>query len=92
MDATEIESNTSVKYMAKVRHATIIITPDEDNKMQCITGDVSAFEIVDALQVLSKHFATVLVEEAIKAVGNNPKAQEKWLDDQRRRLENRNQN
>lgn len=44
------------------------------------TGDVHPIVMVNALQMLSKHFARELVAMAEKEVGKNPKLQEQWLD------------
>lgn len=44
------------------------------------TGDVHPIVMVNALQMLSKHFARELVKMAEKEVGKNQKLQEQWLD------------
>lgn len=72
----------------KQRTCTITITPDNPTQANVETGEVSAIEILEALKTLSKHFAQVLVEEARKHVGDDPAAQEKWLDSMRQNPKN----
>lgn len=61
-----------------------IITIPEDGGLgtgpQVDTNGVNPITILNALKVIQKHFSQKLVREAQKAVGNDPKAVEKYLD------------
>lgn len=71
-----------------MRKAVITITPDDPhNQIDCQTGKVSKIEIIESLQALIKGLAQQMVEEARQQVGDDPKAQEKWLDLQRQKPE-----
>jgi hypothetical protein len=58
----------------------IINIPENLEGIKCDTNNVHPVVIVNALSILSKHFARELVKMAKKEVGNNPKLQEQWLD------------
>lgn len=56
-----------------------IIIPENGNNFNVETNGVNPITIINAMKVLTKHFARELVKEAEKAVGDNPKAQEQYL-------------
>lgn len=62
------------------RKATVTIQPDSDTKVDIQTGNVSDLEMYMYLRDMTKHFATVLCEEASEVVGENPEEQIKYLD------------
>jgi len=62
-----------------MKKATIVI-PEEINGMDCQTDDIHPIILINALNMLLKHFARELIAEAKKNVGNNPKLQEQYLD------------
>lgn len=67
----------------KDRHIStpaVITIPIGITGMDCQTNDVHPIVMVNALQMLSKHFARELVELAKKEVGDNPKLQEQYFD------------
>lgn len=58
----------------------VILIPETGNDFSVDTNEVNVITIVNALQVLQKHLCQLLVEQAKKAVGNDPRAQERYLD------------
>lgn len=62
-----------------MKPATVTIPPDIQGT-DCQTNDVHPIVMVNALQILSKHFARELVKMAEKEVGKNPKLQEQYFD------------
>lgn len=58
----------------------IITIPPGIEGMDCQTNGMHPIVIVNALNVLSQHFARQLVAMAEKEVGKNKKLQEQWLD------------
>lgn len=65
-----------------MKKEAIIKIPDGIDGMDVQTNHVHPIVIVNALEMLQKHFARVLVSMAEVAVGKNAKAQERWLDEQ----------
>lgn len=66
--------------MSDGRQSARVIIPVDLEGIDVKTGDVHPIVMVNALQMLSKHFARELVAMAKKEVGNNPKLQEQWMD------------
>jgi hypothetical protein len=62
------------------RQSARIIIPVDIHGVDVKTGDVHPIVMVNALQMLSKHFARELVAMAEKEVGENPKLQEQYFD------------
>lgn len=63
------------------RKATIILTPDNPEKrMDVQIGDLSDWEIVEALQTLSSFLAKRIIDDAQGVVGDDPKTLEQYLD------------
>ncbi len=62
-----------------MKKATIEI-PEGINGMDVNTNGVHPIILVNALNLLQKHFARQLVKMAEKEVGKNPKLQEQWMD------------
>jgi hypothetical protein len=58
----------------------VIKIPEGIDGMDCQSNGVHPIVLVNALDMLTKHYATQMAEMARKAVGNNPRAQEQWLD------------
>lgn len=58
----------------------IITIPQDIHGMDCQSNDVHPIVMVNALQILSNHFARELVAMAEKAVGKNPKLQAQYMD------------
>lgn len=64
----------------------IKITPDhKTTPLDIQTNGVNKLEIVDFLESLVKVLARQIVEEARQHVGDDPKAQEKWIDSMRQK-------
>lgn len=57
----------------------IIKIPEGIQGMDVQTNDVHPIVLVNALNMLQKHFAEAIVAEAKWAVGNNPKLQEQYI-------------
>ncbi len=57
-----------------------IIIPENIEGMEVSTNGVHPIVMVNALNMLVKHFSRQLVGMAEKEVGKNPKLQEQWLD------------
>lgn len=67
--------------MKEYKTCVIKIHPDNpDLKMDVKSNGVNVFDIVNALDKLQKHYATKIVEEARKHVGDDVKKQEQWID------------
>jgi hypothetical protein len=62
------------------RKATITISPDSSVKVDVQTGSVSDLEMYMFLRDITKHFATVLCNDAEEVVGDNQEDQAKYLD------------
>lgn len=58
----------------------VIKIPENIEGMEVNTNDIHPIVLVNALDMLQKHFARELVKMAEKEVGKNPKLQEQWLD------------
>lgn len=58
----------------------IITIPESIDGMDCQSNDVHPIVMVNALQMLSKHFCQELVAMAEKEVGKNPKLQAQYID------------
>lgn len=58
----------------------IIKVPDGINGMEVESNGVHPIVLVNALNMLQKHYSRQLAEMARQAVGNNPRQQEQWLD------------
>lgn len=58
----------------------IIKIPDGINGMNVQSNGVHPIVLINALNMLTKHYATQLAEMAQQAVGDDPKQQEQWLD------------
>ncbi|KQC30185.1 hypothetical protein [Flagellimonas eckloniae] len=64
-----------------MRKAVITITPDDGKKqLDCQTGNVSDIEILDALTLISRHFAQKLLEEYESVVGGDYENLDAYLD------------
>ncbi len=54
-----------------MRKCTIILTPDnESERVNVQTGTVTNLEVLEALQVLSKHFAREICKEYAEITGD----------------------
>ena len=54
---------------------------DKEIPIDMETGDISYFEIVDALNTLLRHCSEEIVKVAEKKCGPNWNAQEKWINE-----------
>lgn len=64
--------------------AVIKITPEaKDNQVDIQTNGVSKLVVLDFLKGCMEVLAKQIVEEARQHVGDDPKAQEKWIDQMR---------
>ncbi len=54
---------------------------DKEHPVEMDSGDISFFEIADALQVILHHCALEISKVAEKKCGPNMFAQEKWIDE-----------
>ncbi len=74
--------------MAEHKTAVIRITPTHpDTQVDVQLNGVSHIEVIEFLQSVNKILARQMVDEARKQVGDDPKAQERWLDMQRQKPE-----
>lgn len=62
------------------RIATVLIKPDSRSKIDAQTGNVSDLEMYMYLRDLTKHFATVLVNDATEVVGDNDEDRNQYLE------------
>jgi hypothetical protein len=58
----------------------VITIPPGIHGMDCQSNDVHPIVMINALQMLQKHFAREIVAMAEKAVGKNPKLQAQYMD------------
>jgi hypothetical protein len=72
--------------MPDYKTAVIKITPTHpDLQVDVQLNGVAHIEVIEFLQSVQKILAKQMVDEARKHVGDDPKAQEKWLDMQRQK-------
>lgn len=62
------------------RKAVITLTPDEENKADIQTGNVSDLEIYQALTILTKVFGERICVDAEEVVGDYPVKQKEYID------------
>jgi hypothetical protein len=65
----------------------IIIIPEDGNNLDVTTNGIHLYTIVNSLHNLQRALCQQLVKQAKNAVGNDPKAQEKYLDNIIRQLD-----
>jgi hypothetical protein len=63
-----------------MKKPAVIKIPVDIEGMDCQSNDVHPIVMVNALQILQKHFARELVAMAEKEVGKNPKLQAQYMD------------
>lgn len=61
-------------------NSAVILIPAEGNNVNLQTNGVNAITILNAMKNLSQILAQELLKDARHAVGDNPAAQEKYLD------------
>lgn len=70
----------------KPKKECVITIPEGIEGMDVQTNGVHPLILVNALNMLTKHFARSVIAEAEKAVGKNPKLQEQWIDKKTKQL------
>jgi hypothetical protein len=73
----------------KKKPCIITIFPDAETT-DVKTGDMHHLDILDSLKGLMGLLSRQVLEEARKHVGDDPKAQERWIDLQRQNRNNHN--
>src|SRR4051794_20335304 len=69
-----------IKAYINPMNKAIITIPANGLNAEVTTNGVNPITIINVLQVLQKHFANEILKEAYKAVGDNLKAQEAYID------------
>lgn len=71
-----------------MKPCTIVIAPWEREQAIIETGDVSVYECINILKAVQQIFARELLSAAEKAVGQDPKKQEEWINRQIEKYKN----